>query len=89
MSEQLQLGAAAPAQVGPRVVTLIDGREVDSASEAWRNECEARYVANLLNREARQGYIAFVRGRRGLEAGQQLEQLATRIYNAECRGAKR
>lgn len=28
-------------------VTLIDGRQVDSASEAWRHECEARYLAEL------------------------------------------
>ena len=29
----------------PGPVTLIDGRVVDSMSEEWRHECEARAVA--------------------------------------------
>lgn len=29
------------------MVALIDGEEVDSASEAWRFECECRYILNL------------------------------------------
>lgn len=70
-------------------VALIDGSKVDSASEAWRHEREARHVANLPTREARQGYLAFVHSRRGGTAGQQLEALAARIYNTEVRGAKR
>lgn len=30
-----------------KMVTPVDGRQVDSASEDWRHECEARYVAAL------------------------------------------
>ena len=84
-SAQMQLGeaaaAAAPAVVDG-VATLIDGRQVSSASEEWRHECEARYIPGLPSREARQGYLAFVRGRRGPEAGKALEELAMRIYTA-------
>lgn len=29
------------------MVTLVDGEEVDSASEEWRFECECRYILNL------------------------------------------
>lgn len=92
-SPQLQLGDDQPQRRSDplvrNIVTLIDGRQVDSYSEEWRHECEARYVANLPNREARQAYLAYVRDRRSFDAGQKLEQLATRIYDAECRGAKR
>lgn len=84
--DQPQLHTAKP--MG-HLVTLIDGRQVDSASEPWRHECEARYVANLPSREARQGYLAFVRDRRGGPAGQQLEELATRIYGTEVKGTPR
>jgi hypothetical protein len=77
------IGAAAPVPVGPRLVTLVDGRQVDNASEDWRHECEARHVAELPSRERRQAYITAVRDRRGAAAGQQLEALAMRIYTAE------
>lgn len=65
------------------VATLVDGRQVDSASEGWRHECEARYVAGLPNAEARRGYLSAVIKRRGEQAGTALEQLATHIYKAE------
>ncbi|MFG6413834.1 hypothetical protein ACG02S_07960 [Roseateles sp. DC23W] len=80
-SAQMQLGdALAPAApaVHAGVATLIDGRQVNSASDAWRHECEARYIAGL-NAEARQGYLNFVRGRRGDAAGEQLAELVARI----------
>ncbi len=70
-------------------VTLVDGRKVDSASEAWRHECEARHVATLPARQDRQAYLEAVRKRRGEPAGQQLEALATRIYNDQRKGATR
>lgn len=85
-SPQLQLGTDEPVAAlhpKPIMVRLIDGRQVDDYSEEWRHECEARYIANLPSREARQGYLQFVRGRRGAEAGQRLEDLAMRIYRAE------
>lgn len=65
----------------PNTVTLIDGQHVDSTSEAWRHECEARHIANLPTRAARHDYLAAIANRRGASAHQALEALATRIYN--------
>jgi hypothetical protein len=64
-------------------VSLIDGREVDSTSEEWRHECEARYIANIPTREQRHDYLAIVTKRRGPEAGQALARLAQQIYTAQ------
>ena len=64
-------------------VTLIDGRQVDSASEEWRHECEARQVARLPDQAARHGYVAGVKERRGEAAGRALWALAATIYTAE------
>jgi hypothetical protein len=68
-------------------VTLIDGRQVDSASEDWRHECEARHVARLPSRDARRAYIERVTAKRGAQAGQALQALATQIYTTERNGA--
>ncbi|MDT9046439.1 hypothetical protein RSW49_23285 [Escherichia coli] len=38
-------------------VTLIDGRQVDCASEEWRHETEARTVLNWPNKRQRQDYL--------------------------------
>lgn len=65
------------------MATLIDGTQVDSASEAWRHECEARHVAKLPTREQRQDYIASVTKKRGSEAGLALQELATTIFKAQ------
>lgn len=64
---------------GRPLVTLIDGRQVSDYSEAWRHECEARYVARLPLDQA-SSFLAGVRKRRGDAAGQALEQLAAQIY---------
>lgn len=47
------------------IVTLIDGREVDSASEPWRAECEARHILSMPSIQARRDYLAGVLQRRG------------------------
>jgi hypothetical protein len=39
------------------MVTLIDGRQVDDASEEWRHECEARTVLNWPSKRQRQDYL--------------------------------
>lgn len=67
-------------------VTLIGGRQVDSASEAWRHECEARHVAGLATLDARRDYLDYVAKRRGDAAGQALKQLVAQIFNAQRRG---
>ncbi len=39
-------------------VTLHDGRVVDSSSEDWRHECEARWILDKLpSRDARRCYL--------------------------------
>jgi hypothetical protein len=47
--------------------TLIDGRVVDSASEEWRAECEARYALGL-HRIERGPFLDGVKQRRGERA---------------------
>lgn len=39
------------------MVTLIDGSQVDNASEEWRHECEARAVLNMPTKSARQNFL--------------------------------
>lgn len=39
------------------IVKLIDGREVDSASECWRAECEAHAVLQMRTKADRNAYI--------------------------------
>jgi hypothetical protein len=46
-------------------VTLLDGRQVDSASEDWRHETEARAVAALPTLIERRMYLDAVELRRG------------------------
>lgn len=52
-------------------VTLCDGREVDSASEEWRQECLAvhTHVANLRGRSLaqRREYLRAIESRAGAE----------------------
>lgn len=62
------------------VVTLIDGTQVDSWSEAWRAECEARHVLAMPNVIARREYLAAIRKKRGDVAGQQLEDLVRAVW---------
>lgn len=73
---------AAPCVVqvrAPGQVTLIDGQVVDSTSEAWRHECEARAVAHMPSTQQRHEYIEIRRRSRGSEAADALKALATRI----------
>ena len=67
-------------------VRLIDGTEVDSASEEWRHESEARMVARMPGTAQRHEYIDVVTRKRGAEAGKALRDLATRIRLVEVLG---
>lgn len=40
-----------------KLVTLADGRQVDSGSEEWRTECQARAIMDLPTRAARLEYL--------------------------------
>lgn len=37
--------------------TLVDGTDVDSASDAWRHECEARAIAALPTLALRRAWL--------------------------------
>lgn len=61
-------------------VTLFDGREVDSASEDWRAECEARHVLSMPSVVARREYLAGIRQRRGPNAYEALADLVRALW---------
>lgn len=65
-------------------VTLIDGRQVDSWSEEWRAECEARHVLSLPSKERRRDYIAGCTHKRGEKAGQALADLVRKVWEHNC-----
>lgn len=48
-------------------VTLSDGQIVDSSSEAWRAECEARYILSL-SMPKRVEQLALITFKRGIDA---------------------
>lgn len=56
----------------PNLVTLACGRQVQSDSEAWRAECEARYVL-AMSLEKRAEFLALVEQRRGVDATKALK----------------
>lgn len=57
---------------------LIDGQEVDSSSEEWRAECEARQVA-AMDSGTRATFLASVAKHRGAKAAENLRSNATAI----------
>jgi len=61
-------------------VTLIDGREVDSASEEWRAECEARHVLSMRDIGRRREYLAAITKRRGEAHGKMLADLVRAVW---------
>lgn len=64
-------------------VTLIDGRRVDSASEPWRHECEARHIASLPTRQARRDWLDAIGKRRGEAAMQTLEATVAHVFQTQ------
>lgn len=78
-------------EYGP--VTLLDGTVVDSGSEAWRLECEARHVLALPDKAARQHFLdgcrkfdgTFIKGilqRRGVEARDILKAKVMEVWQS-------
>lgn len=64
----------------PRMVALHNGEQVDSASESWRAECEARALLRMPSRDRRIGYLVRVEKKRGEESRAALEALALEIW---------
>lgn len=65
-------------------VTLISGRQVDSASEEWRIETEAR---ELLRRNTvdRREYFDAVERKRGADACQALKAVFMKLWEARAK----
>lgn len=65
-----------------KIVTLIDGREVDSNSEEWRHEAEARAIAKLPTTAERRAWIESIETRRGKAAADRLRATLTALWKA-------
>lgn len=65
-------------------VTLVDGRVVDSSSEAWRVECEARYLLTRMRLLARRAYLADIQKRRGDAAYNVLRDALIAVHAARA-----
>lgn len=63
-------------------VTLIDGSQVDSASDAWRHECEARAVADLRTLDERRAWLEAVEKRRGKPSADRLRATMKALWEA-------
>lgn len=61
---------------------LIDGREVDSASAAWRSECLARHVLALPTLVERREWLAAFEKRHGLSAADALRDGMKALHEA-------
>jgi hypothetical protein len=66
-------------------VTLLDGRQVDSASEDWRHECEARAIAARPTLAERRMYLDEVERRRGAAAAERLRETMKQLWEARKR----
>lgn len=64
-------------------VTLIDGTQVPSDSEAWRHECEARAIANLRSTAERRAWLESIEHRRGKEEADRLRKTLTALWKAK------
>jgi hypothetical protein len=71
--------------IAGRVVTLLDGRQVDSASEEWRHETEARAIAALRTTADRRIWLEDIERRRGKAAADQLRATVGALWKAKQR----
>ena len=63
-----------------RTATLHDGREVDTGSEQWRAECEARSVLAMPSIHQRREYLAGILKFRGQAGHDELANLVRKIW---------
>ncbi len=68
-------------------VVVFDGPycPVGTWSEAFRHACEARRILRLPTREQRQGWLAAIEKRRGIDARKALEKTMLRLHRARNR----
>ncbi|GGX01516.1 DUF7696 family protein [Undibacterium macrobrachii] len=58
---------------------------MDTNSEAWRLECEARHVLGLGGLMARRAYLELIEGKRGADARRALEAAIKVEWNKRAR----
>lgn len=63
-------------------VILLDGRQVDSASEDWRHECEARAIAAPPSLAQRREWMEALEHRRGKAEADRLRTTMTALWKA-------
>ncbi|RQO57982.1 hypothetical protein DBR47_14415 [Paucibacter sp. KBW04] len=66
-----------------QTVTLIDGTQVPSDSEAWRHECEARAIAALPSLAQRREWMQSLEHRRGKAEADRLRATMTALWKAK------
>ena len=64
-------------------VTLIDGTTTDTASEAWRHECEARAILALPTLADRRAHLEAIETRRGKPEADRLRSTMGSIWGKE------
>jgi len=62
------------------VPALHDGTEVSSYSEAWRHECEARWILKLGSLDGRRAWLQSLEKRRGKAHVEQLKQTMRNLW---------
>lgn len=64
-------------------VRLIDGSEVDSSSDEWRHESEARAIAKLPSLAERRAWLEDIQRKRGKPAADRLRKTMTALWDAK------
>jgi hypothetical protein len=62
--------------------TLIDGRKVESNSEYWRHECEARHIMALPSTVDRRALLESIEQKRGKPAADRLRATILALWQA-------
>lgn len=65
-------------------VTLIDDREVDSASEEWRHEAEARAIAALPALAQRRAWLDNIQSKRGKDEADRLRSTMVDLWKGKA-----
>ena len=63
---------------------LLDGREVDTASEDWRHECEARAIAALPTLAERRAWLEGIEAKRGKAEADRLRDTMRALWEARA-----
>jgi hypothetical protein len=61
-------------------VRLITGAVVDSASEEWRHECEARAIAKLPHLADRRAWLESIEHKRGKAQADRMRKTMTMLW---------